>query len=811
MDLGCLDMGCIEKKRSYADQTLSHSESFTPTASATATSKAGKNKAMKDGLRSSLVSLNKNASQIRKPPHRKTSPLSWFPRQKVDSYLKRKIKLLQEVDGMNSTLDETLGDSNPHYSRVLREKIAVREAAQKAMEARKAAMVEASWCRILKAARIDNKQAEEQLMKAEKTSDEAFKAATAIGVILYDIPDASPKHYNIETSSAKVGGSTMHTVRTSFETAFEVDKQVASAVKAALINLANCPSINKDEFKELLRKISQNPDTDESYHEPSEIHSEYESDTASELEYGGTQNDHDCHEDINLEMEFAGGRQRKCKKKQVSDKFNMTNLVQMMMERLRCLQEDELASLATIVATCGLNAALAEAENQKHHKLESASDNKSDPGLDFHGRLPSSGTVRAKDSSVDEAPLPSLDKFLVKRLTRLEREVLEAKNAKRNVESEGLEQRSDKYEDERLPSHDSTNSSQNNLDLESSLLKPSSKFEREIEEAKKCSEPLIGSKSKASNSNAISSDIPDLGSVLVKHSSKLEKEIEKTRKNVKPYEPHGRAVGNKKKDVMGELPSLDKFLVKHVSRLEREVQEAKNRKNVSNGGQFINLSGTTSSVTSTTDSEDNLVPSGGGAERIPSCFDGDNQLGDKDDKSTVSDNSLDKILVKPIHRLERMKMQESSLGVLRSQRKHGADAAANCDGLDKILVKHVSRLEKEKMAAAAQAAEKENLPSVNKVTRKELVNNEGSLDQVLVRHKSRLEKEKIAAAQQPDDQIRHSVSRREAREKELQQAWGGLSLGNSMRPHLSRLERDKAAWLQAEEEEERRKVSEEDM
>lgn len=54
---------------------------------------------------------------------------------------------------MNSTLDETLGDSNLHYSKVLKEKIAVREAAAKAMEARKAAMVEASWCKILHAAR----------------------------------------------------------------------------------------------------------------------------------------------------------------------------------------------------------------------------------------------------------------------------------------------------------------------------------------------------------------------------------------------------------------------------------------------------------------------------------------------------------------------------------------------------------------------------------------------------------------------------------------------------------------------------------
>lgn len=74
-------------------------------------------------------------------------------------------------------------------------------------------------------------------------------------------------------------------------------------------------------------------------------------------------------------------------------------------------------------------------------------------------------------------------------------------------------------------------------------------------------------------------------------------------------------------------------------------------------------------------------------------------------------------------------------------------------------------------------------------------NTEGSLDQILVKHESRLEKENIAAtAQQPDDQIKYSVSRREARERELQQAWGGLSLGNSIHPHVSRLERDKASF-----------------
>lgn len=55
---------------------------------------------------------------------------------------------------MNLSLDETLGNANPHYTRIAREKIAAQEAARKAMEARRAAMIEASWCRILGAARL---------------------------------------------------------------------------------------------------------------------------------------------------------------------------------------------------------------------------------------------------------------------------------------------------------------------------------------------------------------------------------------------------------------------------------------------------------------------------------------------------------------------------------------------------------------------------------------------------------------------------------------------------------------------------------
>ncbi|XP_047250974.1 myosin-2 isoform X2 [Capsicum annuum] len=870
MDLGCFDMGCIEKKP--ANESMN-----SPTAaSTTATSKLGKAKAVKEGGQSNLVSLNKSGSQIRKPPHRKTSPLNWFPRKKVDSYLKRKIKMLQEVDGMNSTLDETLGDANPHYCRVLREKIAVREAAQRAVETRKAALIEASWCRILQAARIDCKEAEQLLIKAENFSAEAFEAATAIGVILFDIPDCSRKHYKIEKSPAREGGPTTHTVRTSFETAFEVDKQVASAVKAALRKLANCPSMNKDEVKELLHRISQNPETDDNHQEVSEFSSECESDTASEV--------------ADLETEPVGVKERKYKKKQAYEKFNMPNLVEMMLERLRCLQEDELASLATIVATCGLNAALAEAENSKPHisgsaavgevavkgynldgkksktaeelpsldkflvkrltrferdvleaknarsesgeRSEQSQDKSADKVLseDHHAhsghdlasilkkseqRQDKSASSKLEkeieeaknnsetllktkskvsNSNVHSSEVPSLDKFLVKRLTRLEREVLEAKNA-RTEAKERSEQRQDKSGDTLVHSEYHTNSGH---DLASILKKPSSsKFEKEIEEAKNNSEMLLKTKCKASNSNVLSSELPDLSSVLVKHSSKLEKDIEEAkRKNEKLGEIEGKnskrlgtvATGQKKKHEI-EVPSLEDYLVKPMTRLEREVQEAKSRENTADS--TANVSETTSLV-----GKENVDQNvNHDTSTVGNSCNGEHPSKSADTLSIEVENkespdSLDNIIVKPVCRFQ------------RTQRKFEANSATDSEGLDKILVKHVSKLEKEKMSFHAK--EEDNLMNVKKrdTSAKQLQHSEASLDQILVKHKSRLEREKMAASQPgDDDQIRHSISRKATRERELQEAWGGLSLGNSLRPHMSRLQRDKAAWLKAEEEE----------
>lgn len=583
--------------------------------------------------------------------------------------------------------------------------------------------------------RIQCKEAETQLVKAEQTAAEAFEAARAIGVIMYDKPNCPRKPSHVESSSMN-RGSTSHAVTASFESAFEVDKEVAAAVRTALIRLSNCSSFNKDEFKALLRKISQNPDIGDKNQELCDfVPSECESESGSELETV-SQKDGSISQDLECNMPVTEVRQRKNRRRQSFEKLNMTKLVDMMLERLRCLQEDELSSLATIVATCGLNAALAEVENSKLHDPGSTVDHTCKSSLDFPhgaGKLECSkdGQMRRKQT---EPELPSLDKFLVKHMTKLEREVQEARKSRRN----------------------------------------------------ECNNETAEQKVDLGNNEVSSESIPELGSILLKNSSKLEKEIEAAKRNFgKNLEgaPNG-SVGHMKKDV-SEIPSLDKFLVKHVSRLEKEVQEARNKRKNDPHEEGKETK---------REEEENPAAS---QENSSSCSDEGlkgkenvdiNKKGEINAKK--SRDSLDNILVKQVHKLEREKMQALAMG-----NNHGyknlqkKPAATECESLDKVLVKHVSRLEKEKMS---QGSVEESLKVNRKNTNMHMeTNEEGGLDQILVKHKSRLEREKLFAAQQPENQMKHSLTRREARERELQEIWGGLSLGNSMKPHLSKLERDK--------------------
>lgn len=563
---------------------------------------------------------------------------------------------------------------------------------------------------------------------------------------MYDKPDSSRRPCKVESHSS-IGGKSTHMVTASFETAFDVDKEVMVAIKRAFIQLANNPpSSNKEEFKDLLWKISQNPDNSET--EP-EISSESEFDVKFS-------SDNEVNTQVTEKKHKSNCRQLPSDHDKRSAK-SFTELVSVMLDRLKGLQEDELASLATIVATCGLNAALLEQEHGKQYEQGTRGARRDSFATRFM-----EGYSNRKETVTE---VPSLDKFLVKHVSRLEREVQEARNSRCQ--------------------HAPGTSEVINTEAKSTLIEPFS----------------------------------DLGSILVKHVSKLEKEIQEAKKSHKEKTDvlsgrtlHAIVSSNKDKENIDsnmltvlfvategehqagkltetndrtpfgtenelELEHMKQSPVKHISRLERAKQEA------------------------------------------------------LDSFSSQEQTSLDKLLVKPMHRLEREKMRALERGTYtmkRDQQKHGADVTA-LESLDKVLVKHDSMLEKEKMASrieydpistvkigekqpeklesldesfvrhqsklekAKLAASQQPVYDIIKHRKQTEVAASDSLDRILVMHQPKLEKVKLAAAQQSDDYTKYSDSRKQARERELQETWGGLSLGNSIRPHLSRLERDRVS------------------
>jgi len=551
--------------------------------------------------------------------------------------------------------------------------------------------------------RIPSDDAEAQLLKAEKSAKEAFETAQAMGVIMFDLPNCPRKHCQTETFSVHGEGSYTHAVTASFETAFEVDREVAAAVKTAFIRLAKSTSFSKGEFRELLRKISENPDTEESDQDLVELCSEYESESGAEF-FSASQKSDSNTKELDSKVPFLGKSRRRRQSFE-----NRTKLVDMMIERLKCFQEDELSSLATIVATYGLNASLAEVQNAKLHNPDSSTEYSSSSATNFPARRMSSLGLGKKQV---EPEVSSLDKFLVKHVTKLEREVWEAKQT-RKIETEPVRDSSRNSVDETPPEM-----------------------------------------------------VPDLGSILVKNYSKLEKEIKEAKiKSGKEMPAVPSYMPNRQKDHI-EVPSLDKVLVKHVSRLEKEVQEAKNRRINENRSLKKKV------YQDTAGELDSTFHSGEAFDRKENI---NSNIGFN---SGENKDGLENILVKPVHRLEREKLHALSLGSRENNKQrmnHEATNVPDCESLDKVLVKHVSRLEKEKMRNNLE----EEWGQVKRSHRNiHLETNEGGLDQVLVKHKSRLEKEKMVATKQPETSVSRSMTRHEARERELQETWGGLSLGN---------------------------------
>ncbi|XP_048569643.1 uncharacterized protein LOC125550648 [Triticum urartu] len=795
-----------------------------------------------------LKSVNKSTSQFKKSVIRRSGPsIDWFPRKKTESYLKRKIKRLQETDGMTASLHDTLENSNLHYTRMAREKIAASEAARKAMEARKTAMVEASWCRILQTARIQNKEAEELMEKAKLHATEAFEYARVIGIMMYDKPDCPSQQYEVE-SSAKTGGRPTHKVTASFQTAFEVDMEVAAAVKKAFVKLANSPDLpNQEEFKELLRKISQNPEATDS-----DVNSE------AEQQLG------DCNNEETNNFKSNNNTSRKSifpSDFNTADLEQSTDLVNIMLERIKALHEDDLASLAVIVATSGLNAAL-QRDKGKYHETKPVSYTTAGTHRPQSRRYSTAASfidIQGPKKEVS-SELPSLDKFLVKHHSKLEREVQEAKEACRKV----TPVKPVVQDGQGQLAGGNTTALESASDLGSILVKNMSRLEKEILEAKKSnqctdssegnckdvtddvqasteeSESLKGQSEVLSDSNVIRGSGEESNCVQACTDSSQDKEnrILSSHK-LPPLAAKGNHGGKRltrieaaklealrsfcTKDGSEVGVGLDKVFVKPTNRLEMEKRKA-----LEQGQTDVQKQKDPQKCCDNTpvSLDEILVKRVSRLEREKMEYEKRNASGQgqtivsrdqrKHGNIATASESLDQVLVKRVSRLEREKMEyekRNASGGARTGVQTGSDDKAS-DSLDQILDKHVSRLEKEKMEHEKKGDS--DTPLLEKSDTQCADGAAGGLADIFVKRPTKLEQAKQAAAAAEGNSTRvlnPAEERRRAREKELLDAWGGEGLGSSVKPHLSKIESDKVECRKSEGElkQERRRAREKEL
>ncbi|KAJ7514963.1 hypothetical protein O6H91_23G066900 [Diphasiastrum complanatum] len=641
--------------------------------------------------------------------YRRNSAVGWFPRSKTTSYLERKIRMLQEKAGINASLDETLGNANLHLSRIEREKRAAAAAAHEAMETRKTALIEASWCRILKAAGIPYMSAALELQKAEKKASEALAAAAAVGVILRMNPRSPRISTETETFTGTQGSS--HTITASLETAFEVDKEVAAAVKAALIlhDGHNSDMINIDAVK--MNFPDQFPD-------------QFSERSLYERVLKKSFKDEFSQNNENLDGKFG----EDCNKERISDSDG------------------------------GIRKVLPEERNITFSDLREVKDNKD------NGSPPEA--EHCVEMGVVDASIQSFQ-VLKARSIRLTCSETEFKNLSQEMEDEVLMEPG-KFDNKR------TTWSQASLESHGSIevchYQDHAAAVALSEENDKLLEPLVTlmlERVKGLQLDQLSSlvtivatrglsallkeenfeqelsaknDKGGLGDVLVKHVSKLEAEKAAAAAKAAAMTRVETSGDSKKKGVMSEsFPDLGNVLVKRLSKLEREKQAAQELARASH-----------------------VAPKKAFIEEV-SDGQSNQSLGNvlvkhmsKLEKEKQALNNLQTSFE------NKTKIQtESSFRSMDNERNQSQWK----EGLDKVLVKHMSRLEKEKLQAAAQR----EVPCTNKKhnssndlglrskssdrqgeEKKNRVQCEDSLDKLLVKHISRLEKEKLHAAAQKE-------------------------------------------------------------
>ncbi|MCO5553887.1 hypothetical protein L7F22_007413 [Adiantum nelumboides] len=623
-------------------------------------------------------------------PGRKKSPIRWFPRKKTESYLERKIRMLQEKEGKVVSLDETLGAAHLHLSRIEREKLATQAAAAEAMNLRKGALVEASWCRILKLAGIPCKRAILEMQKAEKRAATALAEAENCGVILQQGP------------AEREAGS--GAVTASLDTAFDVDKDVTAAIKVAL------------------RHVSSSGDRE------CDAGTNSSGDMTTELAQSQSSNaktkDECIHGEQVIQDDPVSQRTNLCSDKQ-------DPLVAVMVSRIEELSLEHQTALAGIVATRGLSELL---KNQSlEQELIERPAELSDP-------KPSEGS--------------DLGSILVKHVSRLQREVQAAKDTSRLAQAEGQ---------------------------------------------------------KGSGGSQKVSHVESLDQILVKHVSKLEKEKLAAQARRKMTQETRELVEDSPTEVCTQNGFCKEVKEDGRSALERDRKTLFEVTNISCDSNTVNLT---------------QVPTGQMEKQLPSTIPADlhsanvNKVRPESaktlDGATVQlDRDVGSTLVKHVPRLEKEK--EMAMALPQDPGKKGNKSKESCEvGLGDILVKRLSRLEIEK-AKALGAGEKDfhsdenscpaSLHSGNENDKTGRAANSGDARPWRISNAQKsLQLQGTWGGpsmlrEPPSTRIRCNATRRKSlREKEFEEAWGGVSLGNALKRHVSKLEKEQAAWRSAEEE-----------
>ncbi|GLJ45418.1 hypothetical protein SUGI_0956190 [Cryptomeria japonica] len=825
-------------------------------------------------------------SRITKTPYRKKSPLNWFPRKKTESFLERKIRMLQEAEGIKASLDETLVGSNIILPRVEREKRAVQAVAKEAIKTRKAAFVEASWCRILVAAGIPCGLAAEELKKAETKASEVLDKAVALGVIMKSNPSTS--NHSCEGGSPNNEEGLSNTITASFETAFEVDKEVSAAVKVAFRRLSQLSDSTlgvkaADKCKSRIcngdalglacideSEILEGLDEKTGLHEGC-----FETNTQHDSELKGEKDTRTKHEAGKLPLG------NKIFKEIPSNLEASEDLVKLMVERMKFLSTKELISLEQVVSTRGLGALLQEQNVEVKDKNSGCGLAdilvKHVSRLEAEKAAASKSTVlsRASKKKICQENVPDLGSVLVKHKSKLEKEIAEAKKSYKGEELRCRQQSGQIVES-----------------LDKVLVKRVSVLERNKQEAAAKGMTLEDKKAtKSIRSCTNEHSTLGLGDILKKQDSTMKNNFFKgfaNRKENKDANMIGDTLFDEikqtnigKKESKEQVESLDKILIKRVSRLEKEKAAAiafakahDEQRNLASTNSEINFFDGPDVCNHRRNAQDNtndyasqyredcvtsavekpVFIQSGNIHNVENIL--------QHNSSSVSIPDLGSVLIKRVPKFQQeieaaKRASTTSQSIWRKERFHNEKSE---EGLDKVLVKHVSRLEREKLAvcnreisrnvcatSTASSGELEGqhpdrsgenqiqsngvfIPEYTELCTKPDAKIQGLCSEIShlsyaksnqlkqgndnitgtsktnpfpapIKKMSRLEIEKQEAAALAASGNNPWQRRRNTRDQELQSIWGGVGLGNVLKPHMSKLKLEQAAWRKAEEEE----------